>query len=119
MAVQELRTQLNDAQRRLVDAVNGYKKLGRKCYVLQSDGSFLPLARYILGEGKCSKLLDTGRFMELRRENQGNVTLYRRKRDGRYVPTDDFQTCLDYEAEIARAMEDDWRYRRELERIPA
>ena len=152
MTSQELRSQLEDAQRRLADAVKGYKSLADKCYVLQNDGSFLPLARYILGEGKYRNFIDTGRFAELRRENQGNVTLYRRGRDGKYfvMPYDchcnnrqpctwcdfcdgkscdggnfeeffcrDFQACLDYEADIARAMCDAARYRRELERSTA
>lgn len=152
MTVQELHAQTKDAERRLVDAVKGYKSLAGKCYILQSDGSFLPLSRYILGEGKCRGLLDTGRFMELRRAQQGNVTLYRRGGDGKYfvMPYDchcnnrqpctwcdtcdgkscdggnfeeffcrDFQACLDYEADIARAMKDAERYRRELESITA
>ena len=118
MTVQELRSQLKHAQRRLNDAVNDYEEMGHKCYVLQ-DGAFLPLAQYILGEGKCSKLLDTRRFMELRRERRGNVTLYRQVQNRRYDATDDFQVCLDLEAEIARAMKDAAHYRRELERLNA
>lgn len=120
----------------LARTVDGYKKFSRTVYVLQSDGSFLPLAKYILGE---RGNLDTGHFMELRRKERGNVTLYRRGRDGKYFvqPYDchcgkrqpctwcdfcdgkscgggngeeffcrDFQACLDYEAAIAQAMTD-------------
>lgn len=68
------------AYRQLTKAIRAYKRLARKCYVQQDNGSFVPLSELVLTK---SGSLDTGAFMALRRSHFGGITLYRFGRDGK------------------------------------